>query len=198
MGETPWKFESSRPHILAPDCQSSARSPPVAARPILRASTREEMAMDEDFRKAALDYHRLPQPGKLPIEPTKRMATQRDLALAYSPGVAAACQAIEADPDTARDYTARGNLVARDHQRHRGARPRQYRRARRQAGDGGQGRPVQEIRRHRRVRHRGRRGRPRPLRRGRGGAGADLRRDQPRGHQGARVLRDRAAPARRG
>jgi malate dehydrogenase (oxaloacetate-decarboxylating)(NADP+) len=68
--------------------------------------------MDEDFRKAALDYHRLPRPGKLAIEPTKRMATQRDLALAYSPGVAAACEAIKADPDTAYDYTARGNLVA--------------------------------------------------------------------------------------
>ena len=68
--------------------------------------------MDEDFRKAALDYHRLPRPGKLAIEPTKRMATQRDLALAYSPGVAAACEAIVADPDAARDLTARGNLVA--------------------------------------------------------------------------------------
>ena len=45
--------------------------------------------MDEDFRKAALDYHRFPRPGKLSVEPTKRMATQRDLALAYSPGVAA-------------------------------------------------------------------------------------------------------------
>jgi malate dehydrogenase (oxaloacetate-decarboxylating)(NADP+) len=69
------------------------------------------MAMDEDFRKAALDYHRLPRPGKLAIEPTKRMATQRDLALAYSPGVAAACEEIVANPDTAYDYTARGNLV---------------------------------------------------------------------------------------
>ncbi|MDI3306330.1 MAG: NADP-dependent malic enzyme [Acetobacteraceae bacterium] len=68
--------------------------------------------MDEDFRKAALDYHRLPRPGKLAIEPTKRMATQRDLALAYSPGVAAACEAIAADPDAAWDYTTRGNLVA--------------------------------------------------------------------------------------
>src|SRR4029077_18907924 len=68
--------------------------------------------MDEDFRKAALDYHRLPQPGKLAIEPTKRMATQRDLALAYSPGVAAACEAIVADPHAAYDYTTRGNLVA--------------------------------------------------------------------------------------
>ena len=68
--------------------------------------------MDEDFRKAALDYHRLPRPGKLAIEATKRMATQRDLALAYSPGVAAPCLAIADNPDTARDYTARGNLVA--------------------------------------------------------------------------------------
>ncbi len=67
--------------------------------------------MDDDFRKAALDYHRLPRPGKLEIAPTKRMATQRDLALAYSPGVAAACEAIQADPLTAYDYTARGNLV---------------------------------------------------------------------------------------
>ncbi|AZS20525.1 NADP-dependent malic enzyme [Caulobacter sp. FWC26] len=68
--------------------------------------------MDEDFRKAALDYHRLPRPGKLAIEATKRMATQRDLALAYSPGVAAPCVAIAENPDLARDYTARGNLVA--------------------------------------------------------------------------------------
>ena len=68
--------------------------------------------MDDDFRKAALDYHRLPRPGKLSVEPTKRMATQHDLALAYSPGVAAACEAIVADPRAARDLTARGNLVA--------------------------------------------------------------------------------------
>ncbi len=67
--------------------------------------------MDDDFRRAALDYHRLPRPGKLAIEATKRMATQRDLALAYSPGVAAACEAIVDDPDNARLYTARGNLV---------------------------------------------------------------------------------------
>jgi len=65
----------------------------------------------EDFKKAALDYHRYPTPGKLSVEPTKRMATQRDLALAYSPGVAHACEAIVADPEAARDLTARGNLV---------------------------------------------------------------------------------------
>jgi malate dehydrogenase (oxaloacetate-decarboxylating)(NADP+) len=68
--------------------------------------------MDDDFRQAALDYHRLPRPGKLSVEPTKRMATQRDLSLAYSPGVAAACEAIAADPQAARDLTAKANLVA--------------------------------------------------------------------------------------
>ncbi|MBN8891168.1 MAG: NADP-dependent malic enzyme [Rhodospirillales bacterium 70-18] len=67
--------------------------------------------MDDDFRKAALDYHRLPRPGKLAIEATKRMASQRDLALAYSPGVAAACEEISANPDNAWLYTARANLV---------------------------------------------------------------------------------------
>jgi malate dehydrogenase (oxaloacetate-decarboxylating)(NADP+) len=68
--------------------------------------------MDDTLRRAALDYHRHPYPGKLRIEPTKRMLNQRDLALAYSPGVAAPCEEIAADPDKAYDYTARGNLVA--------------------------------------------------------------------------------------
>ncbi|HCW60872.1 MULTISPECIES: NADP-dependent malic enzyme [Sphingobium] len=68
--------------------------------------------MDDNTRRAALDYHRYPQPGKLRIEPTKRMVNQRDLALAYSPGVAAPCVEIAADPHKALDYTARGNLVA--------------------------------------------------------------------------------------
>ncbi|MBH1992003.1 MAG: NADP-dependent malic enzyme [Sphingomonadaceae bacterium] len=68
--------------------------------------------MDDNTRRAALDYHRFPQPGKLRIEPTKRMVNQRDLALAYSPGVAAPCMEIAADPEKALDYTARGNLVA--------------------------------------------------------------------------------------
>jgi malate dehydrogenase (oxaloacetate-decarboxylating)(NADP+) len=68
--------------------------------------------MDDDFRKSALAYHRSPRPGKLSVEATKRMANQHDLALAYSPGVAAPCQAIAADPACAREYTARGNLVA--------------------------------------------------------------------------------------
>ncbi|MFO1320049.1 MAG: NADP-dependent malic enzyme [Burkholderiales bacterium] len=67
--------------------------------------------MDESIRKAALDYHRLPTPGKISILPTKGLITQRDLALAYSPGVAAACDEIVDDPSAARLYTARGNLI---------------------------------------------------------------------------------------
>jgi malate dehydrogenase (oxaloacetate-decarboxylating)(NADP+) len=67
--------------------------------------------MDEDLRKAALDYHRFPRPGKLAITATKRMETSRDLSLAYSPGVAAACDAIVADPDSSFDLTSRANLV---------------------------------------------------------------------------------------
>jgi malate dehydrogenase (oxaloacetate-decarboxylating)(NADP+) len=65
----------------------------------------------DDLKQSALEYHRLPKPGKFEISPTKPMATQRDLALAYSPGVAAACEAIVADPNEARHLTLRGNLV---------------------------------------------------------------------------------------
>ncbi len=68
--------------------------------------------MDDSLRKAALDYHRLPTPGKIAIAPTKGLINQRDLALAYTPGVAAACEAIVADPAEARNLTSRGNLVA--------------------------------------------------------------------------------------
>ena len=68
--------------------------------------------MSEELRKSALDYHRYPRPGKLAIQATKPLANQRDLALAYSPGVAAACEEIAADPLAAAHYTARGNLVA--------------------------------------------------------------------------------------
>ncbi|WP_281383405.1 malic enzyme-like NAD(P)-binding protein, partial [Pseudoxanthomonas broegbernensis] len=62
--------------------------------------------------QAALDYHRHPRPGKIKIAATKAMLTQRDLSLAYSPGVAYACEAIVADPRQASELTARGNLVA--------------------------------------------------------------------------------------
>ncbi len=65
-----------------------------------------------DFDEAALFFHRYPKPGKLEIQATKPLGNQRDLALAYSPGVAAPCLAIHEDPAAAAEYTARGNLVA--------------------------------------------------------------------------------------
>ncbi|MCC9624399.1 NADP-dependent malic enzyme [Thalassospira sp. MA62] len=66
---------------------------------------------NDKLREAALDYHRYPTPGKLSVTATTTLANQRDLALAYSPGVAFACEEIVKDPDTAAEFTARGNLV---------------------------------------------------------------------------------------
>ena len=66
--------------------------------------------MAEDLRDAALAYHRLPKPGKLEVTATTPLANQRDLALAYSPGVAAACDAIVADPAEASQLTARSPI----------------------------------------------------------------------------------------
>ena len=65
-----------------------------------------------ELYRAALEYHEFPTPGKVAVAPTKQLLNQRDLALAYSPGVAAACEEIVADPVNAFRYTARGNLVA--------------------------------------------------------------------------------------
>ncbi len=65
-----------------------------------------------ELRRAALEYHEFPTPGKVAIAPTKQLVNQRDLALAYSPGVAAACEEIVADPANVYKYTSRGNLVA--------------------------------------------------------------------------------------
>ena len=68
--------------------------------------------MSDDLKSGALQYHQFPQPGKLEIQATKPLGNQRDLALAYSPGVAAACTAIAEDPSQAANLTSRGNLVA--------------------------------------------------------------------------------------
>lgn len=68
--------------------------------------------MDDQLHQAALDFHEFPKPGKIEVTPTKSLATQRDLALAYSPGVAVPCLEIQADPAASYRYTARGNLVA--------------------------------------------------------------------------------------
>jgi malate dehydrogenase (oxaloacetate-decarboxylating)(NADP+) len=66
---------------------------------------------DQDVRAASLEYHRQSPPGKISVQPTKQLTNQRDLALAYTPGVAAACDEIVRDPAEARNLTARGNLV---------------------------------------------------------------------------------------
>jgi malate dehydrogenase (oxaloacetate-decarboxylating)(NADP+) len=68
--------------------------------------------MDERIRSAALEYHLYPKPGKIAVTPTKALTNQGDLSLAYSPGVAAACDEIVADPANVYKYTSRGNLVA--------------------------------------------------------------------------------------
>ncbi|HDR0999792.1 NADP-dependent malic enzyme [Pasteurella multocida] len=68
--------------------------------------------MDAQLRQAALDFHEFPTPGKIEVTPTKSLATQRDLALAYSPGVAVPCLEIQADPAASYRYTSKGNLVA--------------------------------------------------------------------------------------
>ncbi|MXN66071.1 NADP-dependent malic enzyme [Stappia sp. GBMRC 2046] len=71
----------------------------------------EKQPTAADLDEAALFFHRYPRPGKLEIQPIKPLGNQRDLALAYSPGVAAPCLEIARDPGTAAEYTARGNLV---------------------------------------------------------------------------------------
>jgi malate dehydrogenase (oxaloacetate-decarboxylating)(NADP+) len=68
--------------------------------------------VSRQLHDAALEYHQFPTPGKISVTPTKQLTNQRDLALAYSPGVAAACEEIVADPANVFKYTARGNLVA--------------------------------------------------------------------------------------
>src|ERR1700754_4147214 len=68
-------------------------------------------AAEQALSDAALDSPRLPTPGKVTVTPTKPLSNQRDLSLAYSPGVAYPCLEIEADPNTAAQYTSRANLV---------------------------------------------------------------------------------------
>ena len=68
--------------------------------------------VSDELRSGALFYHRNPRPGKIEVQPTKPLGNQRDLALAYTPGVAAACECIAADPAEAATLTSRQNLVA--------------------------------------------------------------------------------------
>ena len=105
--------------------------------------------MSDRLRQAALEYHEFPTPGKISVTPTKQLVNQSDLGLAYSPGVAAACEEIVADPNNASRYTARANLVGVITNGTAVLGSGCHRPAGRQAGDGGQGGAVQEIRRHR-------------------------------------------------
>src|SRR5712692_11832541 len=90
-----------------PICRRTDTAPVKQPGPGARMSSHSE-----DLQSAALAYHRLPRPGKLEIQAIKPLANQRDLALAYSPGVAAACMAIAGDPAQGASLTIRANLVA--------------------------------------------------------------------------------------
>ncbi|EIC29587.1 NADP-dependent malic enzyme [Methylomicrobium album] len=78
----------------------------------MQSSDHSNGELRRQLREAALEYHEFPAPGKISVTPIKPLANQRDLSLAYSPGVAAACEAITADPASVFKYTARSNLVA--------------------------------------------------------------------------------------
>ncbi len=144
------------------------------------------------LREAALHFHEYPKPGKLEIQATKPLGNQRDLALAYSPGVAAPSEEIAADPEKVTRYTSRGNLVAVISN---GTAVLGLGAIGALAGkpvDGRQGGAVQEIRRHRRHRDRG--ARPRKIHRGRGARSGRRLRHQSGRHPRPRLFRDRGRP----
>ena len=147
---------------------------------------------DKDIREASLEYHRQHPPGKIALQPTKQLTNQRDLALAYTPGVAAACDEIVRDPREASNLTARGNLVG------------VVTNGTAVLGLGAIGplaaKPVMEGKAVLFKKFAGldcfdieiERARPGQAGRHDRRARADVRRHQPRGHQGARVLLHRA------
>ena len=152
---------------------------------------------DSDQRRAALDYHESDPPGKIAIHATKPVANQHDLGLAYSPGVAFACTAIADDPADAVRYTARGNLVG------------VITNGTAVLGLGDIGplasKPVMEGKAVLFKKFAGidvfdieiAEKEPAAVRRGGRTPGADIRRHQSRGHQGPRMLRDRASTCAR-
>ena len=102
MGFGPWD-------VLGPCVRSSGQWRTFIS---VRSLSQGTIGITDDLKEAALHYHTMPQPGKLAVIPTKPMATQRDLALAYSPGVAYACTEIAENPAAAATLTSRQNLVA--------------------------------------------------------------------------------------
>eukprot|EP01034_Spumella_vulgaris_P021193 gene21193-27185_t len=85
-----------------------ATTPPASS----PANAQNQSDKRAELRRAALEYHEFPTPGKVAIAATKQLINQHDLSLAYSPGVAAPCEEIVKDPANAFKYTSRGNLVA--------------------------------------------------------------------------------------
>jgi malate dehydrogenase (oxaloacetate-decarboxylating)(NADP+) len=161
----------------------------------LMSPSRDHEKLNSRRKEDALEYHSKGRPGKIEVVPTKPLASQRDLSLAYTPGVAEPCLEIAARPRHLVPVHRARQPRRRHLQRHRGARPRQHRPLR--------GKPVMEgkaclfkkfadidVFDSRSTRKTDR------LLRGRRGARAHVRRHQPRGRLGARVLRDRGAPPR--
>ena len=103
--------ESAGPGRVARARTRRLQTPHAQTRSRIEKGARVTKSISDDLKSSALFYHREPRPGKLEIQPTKPLGNQRDLALAYSPGVAAACEAIVEDPGEAATLTARQNLV---------------------------------------------------------------------------------------
>ena len=182
----PFRLSPSRPPSLEPPSPRPSLSPRTTHHPTQRKRKAESACPTSGRTRWTTTAQG--RPGKIAVVPTKPASTQRDLSLAYSPGRRRAVPRDRREPRGRLPLHRARQPRRRGLQRHRGARARQHRPARRQAGDGGQGRALQALRRHRRVRPRGRRQGPRrrhPLLRD---ARAHRRRHQPRGHQRARVL----------
>src|SRR6266700_3926745 len=122
MGNRPrqYPYFSAQAHYAASRGESNRmrETPGAAARrnsAIMGSRNKEnsspDFPMEDTLRRSALEYHRRPPPGKISVTPTKGLVNQRDLALAYTPGVAAACAEIARDPAEARNMTSRGNLI---------------------------------------------------------------------------------------
>src|SRR6266568_1263248 len=122
MGNRPrqYPYFSAQAHYAASRGESNKmrETPGAAARrnsAIMGSRNKEiqvrNFPMEDPLRRSALEYHRRPPPGKISVTPTKGLVNQRDLALAYTPGVAAACEEIVRDPAEARNMTSRGNLI---------------------------------------------------------------------------------------
>src|SRR6266699_5185588 len=122
MGNRPrqYPYFSAQAHYAAARGESNRmrETPGAAARrnsAIMGSRNKEnsspDFPMEDTLRRSALEYHRRPPPGKISVTPTKGLVNQRDLALAYTPGVAAACEEIARDPAEARNMTSRGNLI---------------------------------------------------------------------------------------